>query len=454
MPPGSARAARPGSVSGRALAGELAAADPEQQKKQVDRGIAELREQLQETAADLANAYIALRTTQAALPGARAALERASAAASSADAHNDDMAVRLDVARANEARAVEELTRTGASIRDSRDRVARFASQMYQEQGMGQLSVALSATSPDEFATRIALTEMVMSVQSQSMDRLATAQAAATAQEAHVKALRAEVAAAKVAAEQALARAEAARATASAAKQRLDALAAQQSAQAAVVQSRKAADQRQLLVQQRESDRLQRVLAERARQAKIAAQRAAKIAAEKARRANQARLAREAAAREAAARAKKRYVAPPPPPPPPPPPAQKKGGYLTAPSNAWISSEFGMRLHPIYQTWRLHAGRDYAGNCGSPVYAPASGTIISAGEAGGAGNQVVIDHGVLGGVSLVTVYNHLSGFARTGGQVSRGQVIAYVGTTGTSTGCHLHFETREDGVPVDPRKWL
>jgi murein DD-endopeptidase MepM/ murein hydrolase activator NlpD len=113
-----------------------------------------------------------------------------------------------------------------------------------------------------------------------------------------------------------------------------------------------------------------------------------------------------------------------------------------------------MRYHPVLHYWRLHAGRDYAANCGSPVHAAASGTIISAGVAGGYGNQLVVDHGVHSGVSLATTYNHLSSFARTGGRVGRGQVIGYVGTTGTSTGCHLHFETREDGNPVDPRKWL
>ncbi|HEY7719457.1 MAG TPA: M23 family metallopeptidase, partial [Pedococcus sp.] len=84
----------------------------------------------------------------------------------------------------------------------------------------------------------------------------------------------------------------------------------------------------------------------------------------------------------------------------------------------------------------------------------ASGTIISAGVAGGYGNQLVVAHGVHSGVDLATTYNHLSSYRRTSGRVSRGEVIAYVGTTGTSTGCHLHFETREDGNPVDPRKWL
>jgi murein DD-endopeptidase MepM/ murein hydrolase activator NlpD len=113
-----------------------------------------------------------------------------------------------------------------------------------------------------------------------------------------------------------------------------------------------------------------------------------------------------------------------------------------------------MRYHPILHYWRLHAGRDFAANCGTPIRAAASGTVISAGWAGGYGRRTEIDHGIIRGVDLVTAYNHMSRFVVTHGHVSRGQVIGYVGTTGESTGCHLHFETYEDGVPKDPRRWL
>ena len=124
------------------------------------------------------------------------------------------------------------------------------------------------------------------------------------------------------------------------------------------------------------------------------------------------------------------------------------------PSGCWVSSEFGMRFHPIRQRWQLHAGRDYAGNTGTPVVAAASGRIVSAGWGGGGGNMIVIDHGIERGVSLVSVYKHLNGFAVRSGTVRKGQVIGYIGSTGLSTGPHLHFETYEDGVPKDPRRWL
>lgn len=137
--------------------------------------------------------------------------------------------------------------------------------------------------------------------------------------------------------------------------------------------------------------------------------------------------------------------------------AASSNGALSYPVNAPVSSEFGWRVHPIYGTRRLHAGIDFAAPCGTPVYAAAAGEVIMAtpeSASGGYGNRLVIDHGLTRGVYLATTYNHLSRFVRTGGHVARGQLVAYSGTTGTSTGCHLHFETRQDGTPVNPRLWL
>ena len=130
------------------------------------------------------------------------------------------------------------------------------------------------------------------------------------------------------------------------------------------------------------------------------------------------------------------------------------GGALAYPVNARVSSGFGYRRHPILNYQKLHTGTDFAAPCGTPITAAADGEIVSTGWAGGYGNQVVIAHGRIDGVSLATSYNHLTSFVVTSGSVRRGQLIAYSGTTGLSTGCHLHFETREAGTPVDPMLWL
>lgn len=114
-----------------------------------------------------------------------------------------------------------------------------------------------------------------------------------------------------------------------------------------------------------------------------------------------------------------------------------------------------MRLHPVLGIWLLHSGLDYGAPCGTPIRAAADGTVFGTLYDGSRGNYVVLDHGVQRGVNLTTAYLHLESFAVSSGQsVSRGQVIGYEGTTGTSTGCHLHFETRENGTPVNPRNWL
>jgi murein DD-endopeptidase MepM/ murein hydrolase activator NlpD len=136
---------------------------------------------------------------------------------------------------------------------------------------------------------------------------------------------------------------------------------------------------------------------------------------------------------------------PPPPPPPPtsppatsPPPAS--GGSLLWPTSGVVTSPFGWR-------WgSMHQGIDIGAGSGTPIYASESGTVFFSGWMGGYGNLILIDHGD----GRVTAYAHQSGLAVSGGRVGRGQLIGYVGSTGDSTGPHLHFEVRVNGVAVNP----
>jgi len=112
-----------------------------------------------------------------------------------------------------------------------------------------------------------------------------------------------------------------------------------------------------------------------------------------------------------------------------------------------IGSSFGMRFHPILNIERLHAGGDMGAPSGTPIHAAADGTVVVASERGGYGLAVVIDHGD----SLATLYAHQSALAVSAGDVvKRGDVIGWVGSTGLSTGPHLHLETRIKGMPVNP----
>lgn len=121
------------------------------------------------------------------------------------------------------------------------------------------------------------------------------------------------------------------------------------------------------------------------------------------------------------------------------------------PVSAEVTSEFGFRVHPIFGTRRLHAGIDLGAPSGTPIMAANSGTVIAAGPQGGYGKAVVISHG--GGVS--SLYAHQSKVVVAAGEtVKRGDVIGYVGSTGQSTGPHLHFEIREGGDPTNPRRFL
>ncbi|MBA2772323.1 MAG: M23 family metallopeptidase [Sphingomonas sp.] len=120
---------------------------------------------------------------------------------------------------------------------------------------------------------------------------------------------------------------------------------------------------------------------------------------------------------------------------------------LMAPVAGRMTSGFGMRHHPILRFARMHSGIDFGARYGSPIVAAADGEVLGAGWAGGYGRQVQVAHEN----GVVTTYSHMSGIAAERGQpVRQGQVIGYVGSTGISTGPHLHFEVRIGGRAVNP----
>ena len=122
-----------------------------------------------------------------------------------------------------------------------------------------------------------------------------------------------------------------------------------------------------------------------------------------------------------------------------------------APSYTRITSPFGWRIHPVYGDNRFHNGVDMAAPGGSPILAAYSGTVAAAGYSSSMGNYIYINHGS----GLVTIYMHASAlYVKAGQNVSKGDKIAAVGTTGTSTGNHLHFGVRLNGSYVDPMTYL
>jgi len=120
---------------------------------------------------------------------------------------------------------------------------------------------------------------------------------------------------------------------------------------------------------------------------------------------------------------------------------------MEMPVSGRVSSGFGSRFHPILQRWRMHDGVDLAAPYGSPIVAAADGRVAAAGWRGGYGRAVAIQHA--GGIE--TLYGHMSRIGVSPGEaVRQGQVIGYVGSTGLSTGPHLHYEVHKDGKLVNP----
>lgn len=127
---------------------------------------------------------------------------------------------------------------------------------------------------------------------------------------------------------------------------------------------------------------------------------------------------------------------------------------LIYPSTAVITSPYGMRFHPVLHYWKLHDGTDFGASCGSPIRAAANGTVEERYYNAGYGNRLIIDHGKYNGRYLTTAYNHATHYIVSPGQyVRQGQVIGYVGSTGYSTGCHLHYMTYVNGEVTNPMQF-
>lgn len=131
------------------------------------------------------------------------------------------------------------------------------------------------------------------------------------------------------------------------------------------------------------------------------------------------------------------------------------GGFLMRPVPGYITSPYGYRTHPIYGYYSLHDGNDYHAPCGSSLAAAGTGTVTSKYYSSVWGNRLFLNLGSVNGKNMTVIYNHISKYAVSTGQVvKRGQTVAYAGTTGWSTGCHLHFTVMVDGNPVNPSNYM
>lgn len=448
-----------------AMADEL---DDQQQSLQAEAD--SMHETLEFLDAELAQVANDLVSYQTKLPAVQSALSEAQGRVSSAAREVESITARVSLAQENQAVLQKQLKEDREKAAATKKLVGQIAAQAYINGGVpGDLTLLLDAENSD-LTGSMDLAGYAMTSQKKALDNLAQQSAQNENIQVRLVAVEEEISKLKVQASEALRKEEDARDEASTKKEELDRVLAETTRLGNELEAAKPEIQRKLESVQStqnviaseiaERDRRLREewLAEEKRKADEANARAAAAAAAALAAAQDAaaRAAAEEARRQAELNAAKPYV------PPAPGPVSSFG--LRSPFNAGvpITSGFGWRATPpgtidFYgQGGYMHTGIDFGAMCGTPVYAATSGTITSAGWGNdGGGYRVRISHGVVAGNSLTTVYYHNSSVSVFNGQyVNRGDLIAYSGTTGNSTGCHSHFETWVNGVAVNPMNLL
>jgi len=365
-----------------------------------------------------ARAATALEQAQSRLSDARAELADVRGQAAEARALDEQMRRRLAAAEQRLTRAQEDLDQAGRVVDGKQQKIEDFALRSYvdSDPSLLSLNLVLSGQSPTEVSSSISAAESVVDSQTADLDALDAARIMLSLREDRVEDLRDDVADR--------------RADAAANLARMRELAVQAREQTQVVH--RLVDDNRLLRDKAEAARAHdlRVLEQmEAEREEVEAQLQALAA----------QQARESATPTTTTNG-----------------GTSGGGYLDYPvGGLYVTSPYGMRMHPILHVYKLHDGTDFSAGCGTPIYAAADGTVVDASYNTGYGNRVIMQHGIVNGVSLATSYNHLTtAAAQVGQQVDRGELIGYAGTTGYSTGCHLHFMVYVDGGTVDPMNWL
>lgn len=321
---------------------------------------------------------------------------------------DEQMQARLAQAEQALAQAQQDLVNGIAAVKDQRADIGRLAAENFQygDPKLMGLSVVLNSQNPEDLTTQMNTVDNLMSRETTMFDRLKATQALLEVEKDKVAKAKAAVAEQRRIAAANLVRRQALEQAAAANRAQVAALVSQRTEAAAQARELR---QRDLLMLARLKKR-------------------------------EARIQQQILAR--AAQDKGGY-------------AGDTGGFLYRPVPGAVTSPFGWRRHPIYGYWGLHDGTDFSAPCGEPMHAGAAGTVISEYYSSVWGNRLYLDVGRVNGKSMVLIYNHASSYkAHPGDQVGRGDVVAYAGTTGWSTGCHLHFTVMLDGTAVDPMQFF
>jgi murein DD-endopeptidase MepM/ murein hydrolase activator NlpD len=393
------------------LAPQVSADPLKDRKHRVEHRIKGATDDLDASSSRLRHATSALRSARESLDAARAHLADTRGQLAAATVLDRQMQARLVAARVRLDQARAALAAGHRKIAVEQHVLGQIVVSTYQsgDPSLMGLSMVLTSQDPAELTDQLSSVQNVMDKQSVVLDRLEAAKALLTGQEQQVRAAQRQVARQRRAAAANLARKRTLEGAAEAAAASVHHLVAVRSSARRRAARAKAADLAWLHSLQREQSRIE------------------------------ALLRRRAAAAHASAGG-----------------AVHSGGFLDYPVVGPVTSPFGWRIHPIYGYRSLHDGVDFGVACGTPIRAAADGTVVERYFQSAWGNRVIIDHGVHHGVDVATISNHMNAPAIVGpGQhVHRGQVVGYVGTTGWSTGCHLHFTVMQNGTAVDPMGWF
>jgi murein DD-endopeptidase MepM/ murein hydrolase activator NlpD len=393
-------------VLGLAVGGP-AQADPRDDAKAAERAVDRAAAVLEDATSRARNAAKQLAAATSALPGAQRRVAEARGRVASARAVATTARRKADRAEANYQVVANRFELAQRRVDEARERVDRVVAATYKGSGIAALNIIVDATGPMDAMNRIGYVDRVMEQQQADVDELSVARREARIAQDRSGLIKRTAEEAEKEAVAALARADAARTEA-------------ERARAAVLRLTRSRTQA-LAVARNE--------------------RAATLAKYRALRAEEARLSASLRSWESRNSGSATTM--------------RVGGKLLTPVRGWTSSGFGMRLNPVHHVWRLHAGIDFAAGHGAPIRAAAAGRVVTAGYSGGYGNFTCISHGRYGGRGLSTCYGHQSHIGvRVGERVRRGEVIGRVGTTGASTGNHLHFEVRIGGSPRNPVNYL
>ncbi|MEV0891237.1 peptidoglycan DD-metalloendopeptidase family protein [Promicromonospora sp. NPDC050262] len=414
-----------------------AAAERQQAAKEKERE--SLEAELEHTDSQLADAVLELDQVEGRLPVAEAELAVAEAELQRAEREAAILAQRLADAQLEEAQVTQLLQDGSGKVDAARDDIAQMAREEFRGSGSAStLGLVTGAQSTEEFIDGYSVSSSAARIRARTLAELQDAEATARNLQARLTAIREVVTELKRLADENVESKEAAKQAAVERKAEIERLIAEQQRLKARIERRKDAALESMQANEQELSSIESDLKSIIRKQQ----------------ARDERLAQQRQEEQGSSGGSSGGGG-----------SSSGGGgggagtmtFLSYPTaNPFVTSSYGMRFHPVLNYSRLHAGTDFRAYCGTPILAAADGTVLYARTLAGLGNQVLIDHGYTSsGTSVMTSSNHLTSFAVSSGQrVSRGQLIGYSGTTGTSTACHLHFELYINGSTVDPMTWL